>query len=78
MSKQPFHEFMSAWREKHGLTQWQLARFLGVKHQERISAWESGNHNPRHPETIKWALYGLECAMRLGLKKPAKRVEDEA
>ena len=72
MSEEKISTFMREWRKKHGLHQWQLARLFGIKHPERISMWESGNHDPQHPLIIKWALYGLGVALKLGLKKPTQ------
>jgi transcriptional regulator with XRE-family HTH domain len=48
------------WRKKFGLTQRQLADFLGVKNMT-VYRWESGMR--AIPTMLPWALKGLETEL---------------
>ena len=50
---------LRAWRERHGMTQVQLAAAIGVP-QATVSRWESGTHPIRHGTMLRLALERLE------------------
>ncbi len=64
MKKTPTHIKLRELRTKKGLTQYQLARILGFKHNTAISRYETGRKRPN-----------LETAQRIALALGA-RVED--
>ena len=51
---------LTKWRKKFGLTQKQLADFLGVKNMT-VYRWESGMR--AIPSMLPWALKGLESEL---------------
>lgn len=74
---QNFGEKLRALRERHNMTQWELARKLGF-HQAHVYRLETGQRKPNVALAIKLAdLFGVSLDMLLRDERGLEGTEDE-